>query len=83
MSKKHTRMTENIDRATRSGIIVSLMMIIQRALPFKVATLRTLQHFYFRQKRNKMKKEDTIVKVGALWKASVDTAADENYFARS
>ena len=45
MSKKQTRMTENIDRATRSGIIVSLMMIIQRALPFKVATLRTLQHF--------------------------------------
>ena len=32
-------MTENIDGAARSSIILSLVMIIQRALPFKVATL--------------------------------------------
>ena len=45
MTGKRTRMTDDIDRATRSGIIVSLVVIIQRTLPFKVATLRTLQHF--------------------------------------
>ena len=41
MLRKRTRMTDNIDRATRIGIIVSLVMIIQRIISKTSASVGT------------------------------------------